>query len=88
MFGPDVPAAITLEEWRHLVNGQWDPLHRDHAGHRVDKDVMAAAMGAVAPPVHQKRRGAHRPAHWYGAASRAFDGEKGRHNSSYPLSSG
>jgi N-acetylneuraminate synthase len=42
MFGPDVPASITLEELRQLVNGI--RFIEAMTAHPIDKDVMAETM--------------------------------------------
>jgi N-acetylneuraminate synthase len=42
MFGPDVPASITMEELRQLVNGI--RFIEAMTAHPVDKDTMAETM--------------------------------------------
>jgi N,N'-diacetyllegionaminate synthase len=45
MFGPDVPASVTIEELRQLVDGVRF-VERMQA-HPIDKDAAAAGMGAL-----------------------------------------
>ena len=79
MFGPDVPASITLEELRQLVDGI--RFIEAMTAHPVDKDAMAETMVPLRH-LFTKSGGTYRFARRHGAASGAFDGEKAGHGHS------